>query len=160
MRAHAPLLRALGIVVRVSVTLSLCGLLLLPAALQSMSHNKFARPDAITGTADNARLRFVVKGRAKGLWPGERKVLRLRINNPNASAIRVLSLSVRTKKSDKPGCSARWIKTGETKRLSVKVPPRSRGVALYPVSLRKKAPNACQGARWPLRFTGTARRLP
>ena len=158
MQAHAGLLRVVGTAARISMVLFLCGLLLTPVALQFMSHKDVDRPDAMTSTAAGTRLRFTLKGNVKGLWPGGRKSLQLRIENRNAFAIRVLSLSLAAQSSNKPGCEAGWIRAPKTKRFRLSVEPLSARVASYPVTLAKNAPNACQGARWPLRFTGTARR--
>ena len=159
MQVSTGLLRALGTTAKVFVILFLCGLLLMPLALRFMSNNEVARPDTLTSSAGASDLRFLISGNVKGLWPGKSKLLRLRIKNRNAFAIRVLSLSVRAKNSDKPRCSARWIRANETKRLSLEIASGSRAAASYRVALAKNAPNSCQGARWSLRFGGTARKL-
>ena len=159
MLLYAALLRALPKAAQVAVVLLLCGLLLVPAAARFMSNGGGDSPQAITQGADGYRMHFSLKGTAKGLWPGRRKSLRVRIVNRNAFAIRVLSLSVRAQRSDKRGCTARWIKARKTKRFSLKVAPRTGEVASYPIRLAKRAPNSCQGARWPLRFRGTAKRV-
>ena len=159
MKAEGQLRRGLGTTAGCSMALVLCGLLLLPLALRFKSNIESGGVATAPASASARTLSFKLSGGVEGLWPGARTRLRLRIKNPNTFAIRVSSLSVRPKTSDKPGCDARWLTAVKTKKFSLKVAPRRGAVTTYPIGLSKNAPDACQGASWPLRFTGTARGL-
>ena len=151
-RARGPLLRA-------ALVLTLCGLVLAPAAADFTSHRDSARLADASYLSGSATKAFKVSGSARGLWPGARKTIRLRISNPNSFSIRVRSLEVRPRDSDQAGCGARWLKLQQRVDLSLKVRNGGRASVSYPVQLSKNAPDACQGARWALRFKGAAERV-
>lgn len=123
-------------------------------------------PEAIrfSGAADVHRLeptaararRFKIAGRVTGLYPGARKSMRLKIANPNRYKIKVSRVTVAIKDSDIPGCTREWVKPKRRLRLSLLVPARARAFVKLPVTMSAAAPNACQRARWPLRFSGRA----
>ena len=159
MKARAPRARVRGSLVRAGLVLALCGLTLVPAALEFVSHGEGAETLEAAHAADRRAAAFKVRGRVTGLSPGARAVMRLRITNPNSFSIRVGSLEVRALDSDHSGCGKRWMKLQRRLDLSLKVPKRGRASAYYPVQLSKNAPDACQGGRWPLRIKGTAERI-
>ena len=99
---------------------------------------------------------FGVSGRVRRLYPGARKSMTLRVRNPHGYAIVVRSLGVRVGKSDRVGCGRRWVRPKRVVRLSLLVPAHSVARASFPLRMRAAAPDACQGARWRLRFVGTA----
>jgi hypothetical protein len=100
--------------------------------------------------------RFYVSGKVGRLYPGARKSMKIAIKNPNRYAIKLSWLSIRVLSSDTDECSSRWI--GPKKRITARflVPARARVFATLPVRLSRKAPDACKGARWPMRFRGEA----
>ena len=102
----------------------------------------------------NGHRDFVVSGRVEGLRPGGTRPLALTVENPNSVAIRVTSITVAAGAA-RPGCPGsslvvpRW--TG-----SLAVPRRGTASVSVDVRLPGSAPDACQGAVWPLTYGGTA----
>ena len=102
----------------------------------------------------NAHRHFVVSGRVEGLRPGATRPLALTVENPNSVPIRVTSITVAAGAAG-PGCPGsslvlpRW--TG-----SLAVPKRGTASLSVDVRLLGGAPDACQGAVWPLTYGGTA----
>ena len=103
------------------------------------------------------------------LYPGAAPVsLPLTIANPNPVPIRVTSLRVAAT-ADAPGCASAanlvLIESGVSSATPLKVPARGSvslpapGISPPAIQLRDLPVNqdACQGARFPLAFTGTAR---
>ena len=133
------------------IAVVLLALLLSPAAMQMIASRDFALSGARRPTTS-----FTVRGSVKGLYPGARKRLTLKIKNPQRYPIKVKVLEVKVRKSYKRGCTRRWVKPKRRVKISMRVPARSRARVAYPVKMPKRAPNACQGARWKLKFTGGA----
>ncbi|MGH2786323.1 MAG: hypothetical protein ACRDJV_00250 [Actinomycetota bacterium] len=137
------------------IAVVLLALLLVPAAMQMNA----TRDNALHGgfrTTASAKPRFAVRGSVKGLYPGKRKPMKLKIKNLQRYPIKVKNLKVKVGRSTKRGCSKRWIRPKRQMRISLKVPARARAFVSYPVRMPKKAPNACQGARWKLKYKGKA----
>jgi hypothetical protein len=97
---------------------------------------------------------FRVSGRVVGLYPGRAKTMKVRIRNPHPFAIRIKKLRIRVSEGG-PGCRAGTIRIGKA-RVTRPVPARRRLRVRVPVKMRPAAPDACMGARYPLRFAGTA----
>lgn len=153
---RCPARRALAVCAWSAAALLLCALLLTPSALEFMSWTRSSDAGRLTARSP---ARFALAGKVTGLFPGAHKKLRLRITNPNAWAIRVLSLSVTPTGSNRPGCDASWIKTRKLLGLSLRVAAGGRNAAMVPVRVSADPPDMCRDARWPLRFSGRARRL-
>ena len=96
---------------------------------------------------------FSIKGHVAGLYPGRTARLALTITNKNGFAIRVRS--VRVKVGNAPGCPRSnlvvkrfrgylWVSARGKRRLQLRV------------RMRLTAPDACMGARFPLRYRGKA----
>jgi hypothetical protein len=136
------------------IAVVMLALLLAPAAMQMMA----SRDNALRGLrpAASSKPKFTVRGSVKGLYPGVRKPLKLKVKNPQRYPIKVKSLQIKVGRSNKRGCKPRWIKPKKKVRTSLLIPARARAFASYPVTMPKKAPNACQGARWKLKFKGKA----
>ena len=99
---------------------------------------------------------FRITGHVTGLYPGVHKKLRLRLKNLNPTPIRVVSVRVRVR-STAAACPSNVVRVGRLKRrarVTVKA-RRVRKVSL-PVSMLASAPDACQGARFRLRYRGKA----
>ena len=108
-----------------------------------------ARPFA-NGSAGS----FRIGGATGGLYPGDSKLLVLTVINPQHFAIRVTSIAT-TVGSAGPGCAAQNLTVAEfTGDLTV-IALGSAQIAV-PVTLKHAAPNACQGAVFPLDYTGLA----
>ena len=134
--------------------------LLLIAALASPEAFSFAQAHRdrlanLSGTVGSSAA-FRITGKLRDLYPGKRKIMTIKVNNPNRFPIVVKEMRVVVKRSNKPGCGPKWIKARNRFRISLLVPARARAFASLPVMMRLAAPEACKGARWRLRFRGGA----
>jgi hypothetical protein len=137
------------------IAVVMLALLLLPAAMQMMA----TRGDVLRGRLKptaTSKPQFKVRGSVRGLYPGKRKPLTLKVQNPQRYPIKVKTLTVKVGRSNKPGCKPRWIRPKRRVRISLLVPARAKAFVSYPLRMLKRAPNACQGARWKLKFRGEA----
>lgn len=136
------------------------GALLLVAVLASPEAHRFAqaerdRLENLSGRVGSSAS-FRIAGKLKGLYPGKRKIMTIKVKNPNRFPIVVKEMRVVVKRSNKPGCGPKWLKARKRFRISLLVPARARAFASLPVKMKRTAPGACQGARWRLRFRGGA----
>jgi hypothetical protein len=97
---------------------------------------------------------FSIAGEVDGLYPGAEATLEARVTNPHPFTIRVISTSA-TVFDASPSCPASMLDIGDSE-TSVDVPPRGTGTVPLEVRMSLSAPDACQGATWPLEFSGTA----
>jgi hypothetical protein len=97
---------------------------------------------------------FRVTGSVKGMFPGRVKRIRLRVRNRFDFPIRVREVRAIVLRPG-PGCPGRVIRI-KPWRGRLKVPPRSARVIRPRVRMRIKIPNACQGATFPIRYSGEA----
>ncbi|MDQ3620793.1 MAG: hypothetical protein M3391_11830 [Actinomycetota bacterium] len=134
------------------VALLLVAALVIPEALSFAQADRSHRFENVSGTS----AAFRMKGAVKGLFPGKRKVMKVKLRNPNRFAIVVKELRIRVRPSTDPGCGSRWLSVRQRLRVSVVVPARGRAKKGVPVRLKPTAPTSCQGARWPLKFRGGA----
>ena len=99
---------------------------------------------------------FRITGRVVGLHPGMHKMLLLRLKNLNPTPIRVVSVRVRVR-STAAACPSNVVHVGRLKRrANVTVKARRVRKVSLPVSMLISAPDACQGARFRLRYQGKA----
>jgi len=111
------------------------------------------RGDAATPVKATAPL-FRVRGKVTGLFPGRRITLRARLRNPYDFPI--VARRVRaTVTSPVPGCPKTAVKVRRWKGRRLLRPHAARRVPLR-VTMRRAAPDACQGVRFTLSFTGKA----
>lgn len=102
---------------------------------------------------------FKIRARARGLFPGASRPLRLRIRNPNRFAIKVNKVKVRIRRDlTRPRCYPRRYLHSTRLRVPVRVPARSirRTRTRLKIRMRTSAPDACQNAIFPLRLRGRA----
>jgi hypothetical protein len=97
---------------------------------------------------------FVVSGQVENLRPGGSRPMVLTVRNPNSVGIRVTSLTVRAGNAS-TACQASSLTLPQWTG-SLVVPKNGTGTLTVQVSLKPTAPDACQGARWPLTYGGTA----
>ena len=102
---------------------------------------------------------FHMRARARGLFPGARRPLRLRIHNPNRFEIKVTKVRVQIRRDLRhPGCYPRRYLRATRLLKPVRVP--AKGIRRTRTRLRIKmmvsAPDACQRAVFPLRLRGKA----
>lgn len=95
--------------------------------------------------------RLKARGKVTGLYPGAVKQMRIRITNKDRDPVKLRF--VKTKARDaSTGCTSDNIAVTREQRTHTVVPARSsRGVRIT-VQMLPSAVDACQGARFPLRF--------
>jgi len=109
----------------------------------------------IQATAANDQRSFEIAGEIDGLYPGANVPLNVRVTNPHRNPLRVRSVDVEVRDSDRAGCGREWVRPGRDATISTLVPPRSTASVSFPVSMLDDAPEICQGATWVLAFSGT-----
>lgn len=100
---------------------------------------------------------FTITGHARRLSPGVTRTLRLRIGDPAPFAILVREVTV-TVRNANPGCPHRYARVASYSG-SLRVPAHGSSALRLAITLLPSAPNACQGARFPLDFHGRAERV-
>ncbi len=103
----------------------------------------------------NGHQEFIVSGHVENLAVGGSRPMVLTVQNPNSVAIRVTSLTVSASAASS-ACPASALNLPQwTGSLLV---PEKGGTASVTVTvgLKSTAPNACQNARWPFAYGGTA----
>lgn len=109
--------------------------------------------DAATGV-------FTISGRVAGLLPGQAGTLRLRVTNPNAYPIQVLTLDTRV--TEPAGCPAGSLTVGRyayTDGPAFSAPANGTVDVEVPALLADSPTqdqSRCAGVPFPLAFTGTA----
>jgi hypothetical protein len=103
-----------------------------------------------------ANAMFTIAGSLGGLYPGDFAPLRLNVHNPYAFAIVVTSISTAVGPAG-PGCGAGNLAVASFSG-PLKVPGGGAAHTTVTVMLRHKAPDACQGAVFPLTYSGMARK--
>ena len=92
-----------------------------------------------------------VHGTVVGLYPGARKKLHVHVRNTSPRSMQLRAL--RTKPSDASAACARdYLHVKRMKRSRARVPGNSRTTVNVSVRMAASAPDACQGASWPLRY--------
>ena len=133
-------------------------LFVLVAAIPPPRHEPTSEPRSapVTLVADS-RKSFSVTGKAKGLYPGATRPLRVVIANPNRFAIEVVSVRVKVKSDPaRPECAARRHVKVPRFKGSLEVRSKSRRRLRMTIRMLDRAPDACQGARLPLRLRAKA----
>lgn len=97
--------------------------------------------------------RFTIAGEIDGLYPGAARTLDATVTNPYPFAIRVSSVTVIVGDAG-PSCPATMLEVGGSAG-GVEVAGHATGIVLLEVRMEMRAPDACQGATWPLRFTAS-----
>lgn len=111
----------------------------------------------LSGTAVGGARAFSLRAYARRLFPGGRRPLRVKITNHSRFPIKVTRIRIRVRRDPThASCPPRTYVRKTRLRRSVRVARRrSRRVRLA-IRLLYKAPDACQGAVFPLRLRGTA----
>jgi hypothetical protein len=105
------------------------------------------------GSDPPARAGFRISGSARDLLPGVLDRLTVTVRNPYPFAIRVTA--IRAGARDSGACKAENLRLTALRRPLV-VPQRSVRRFTLPIELASDAPDACQGASFPLVFSGRA----
>jgi hypothetical protein len=110
------------------------------------------RPAAASVQSTSAA--FKISGKLKGLYPGAKRGLVLVVHNPQTFAIVVTSITT-TIASPSAGCQASNLVVGAfSGQLTVAAGGSAK--ASVPVLMQHGAPDACQGAVFPLTYSGLA----
>jgi hypothetical protein len=133
---------------------------LLPAvalvALVALLVVALAQSRGSRGAEPRVRRALTVSGRVRSLFPGAHARLPLVVRNNRGFPIRLLVLKVRGRDARR-GCGGKYLQFGRLRR-SLVVPRHGYRMVVLPVMMLRGAPDACQHALWPLRFTIGARR--
>jgi hypothetical protein len=109
------------------------------------------------GSAVGGARAFSLRAVARRLYPGGKRPLRVKISNHSRFPIKVTRIRIRVRHDrTHAACPPRKYVRKTRLRRPIKIARRrSRRVRLA-IRLRYRAPNACQGAVFPLRLRGTA----
>jgi len=99
---------------------------------------------------------LVVTGSIKGLYPGARKRLQLKVRNRLTVRMKLTSLTVRVR-DGRWNCRGANVRVGRF-RGRLLLPPRTQRAVNLVVSMPKTAPDPCQGAVFRLFFRARAAR--
>jgi hypothetical protein len=108
----------------------------------------------LSASAVHAADTFEIAGEVDGLYPGADTTLDARVTNPHPFGIRVISTTV-TVFDASLGCPASMLEIDDS-QATAEVPAGGTGTVPLDVRMSRGAPDACQGATWPLAFAGTA----
>ena len=97
---------------------------------------------------------FTVRGHSKGFYPGRKRPMRVTVRNPNTFPIVVTRVTASVA-SVVSGCPTKSIKI-KPWRGRARVSARGHRRMKLIVRMLPRTPDACQGARFKLRFGGTA----
>jgi hypothetical protein len=137
--------------------LALVGVALLSLGASSFVGSSAASKPKAGGPGNgqaNGHRDFVMSGQVENLRPGGSRPMVLTVRNPNSVGIRVTSLTVRAGAAS-VACQASLLTLPQWTG-SLVVPKNGTATLTVNVALRPTAPDACQGARWPLTYGGTA----
>lgn len=99
--------------------------------------------------------RFLITGSLAGLYPGAEIPLDLTVHNPFGSAITVTSLAVTVADASR-GCRAANLKVTSFAG-ALRVPAQHSSKLTVEATLQFAAPDACEGAIFPLVYSGSAK---
>ena len=101
-----------------------------------------------------SHLELAISGDVEGLHPGAHAALEVTVANPYAFDVRLRSLEI-TVGDAGPDCSAPALIVGPIPTDDI-VRGRAASVVDVPIAMADSAPDACQGATFPLTYTATA----
>ncbi len=108
-------------------------------------------PPSFENAASAGKAKGKVRGNVDGLYPGAVRVLRVRVRNRFAFPVRVVQLRTKVKHAS-PDCTRQYLKVRRVKRPKKLLEPEAKRRIRVKAQMLPTAPDACQGARWPLRF--------
>ncbi len=125
-------------------------------ALGSVGDNRGGARQRHHATASAASV-LRASGHVRGLYPGARKGLHVKLRNRSSRWVIVRAIRADVK-NGAPGCSRDNLSTQPKELAYPRVPPRkTRRIGLR-IRMWPGAPDACQGVRFPLRFIVRASR--
>ena len=121
-----------------------------------------------SGDVANGYGSFTLRGQVSGLVPGEERILRVLVSNPNQWPIRLLTVDVAAERASGTCRAGANLSIGsyDSRRphaRTIIVQSRSKAVLSLPIEM-VNAPHrnqdSCKGESFPLRFAGQAHVLP
>jgi hypothetical protein len=106
------------------------------------------------GHRTTAKSGLTIRGHVRGLYPGAHKKVRLVVRNRSRRALQVRSIRTRVRNAG-PLCSGKYVRVDRFKGRVRLGPGRWRRVFVR-IRMLETAPDACQRAKFPLEFRGTA----
>jgi hypothetical protein len=151
-RTRLRLVKATQVTATVAVVVS-CGLLLAAALTGPMA----PRSEAGDAGGDPAQTEgpdslFRIRGHVKGMYPGRHRRLVVQISNPQGRAIVVTSITARVRRAVR-GCRGSNIRMRRFSGAKL-VPAWGHAKVRLRVRMLSTAPDACEGARFPMAFSG------
>ena len=138
---------------RIAVSLKLALVCVFAAA--ALAQASAFRSDPRDGSAAAAKpSAFRAKGNLVGLYPGLSTKVRVKVTNRGASPITLTQLKAKVK-STTVGCSAGTLKISPFKGRK-RIGRHATVTVRLPARLSASAPDACQGTRYQLSYTGKA----
>lgn len=122
------------------------------AALLAGAVLAYAEISARSGPVVHHSNQLKIRGHVNGLYPGKRKPLRVRVHNGTDKTVVMRSLHIKVSAAGH-GCAKSNLKASTLKRPRMVPPSRTRKIGI-PVTMPASAPDACQGAQFPLRYHG------
>ncbi len=130
-------------------------------AYAALADDHGGRPATGATARDKSPSRVHASGRARGLYPGGRKRTLVAVRNPLEHPVKVRWVRT-TVKDASSACSGHNLLARRSRGLRqlsdgrwrhARVPPDTSRWVRVRILMRRPAPNACQGATFPLRFT-------
>ena len=133
----------------IAITALLCAAVVASAQLTDRSS-----APSLTSTRNSVKRVVGLNGHITGLYPGNEAILRVRSHNRTTEPVRLMRVRAKVRKAN-AACGKEYLKIrrAEPKRV---IPPHRRIEVRMKVRLSPLAPDACQGARWPVRFRARA----
>ena len=98
-----------------------------------------------------SRHRLLLRARARGLYPGAVRPLRVLVSNPTDRDVRVVRLVARAIRSSNEACPPSFLRVRRLRSHPLVLAHSRRRVRMR-VKLLASAPDACQGVRFSLRL--------
>jgi hypothetical protein len=119
------------------------------------SRSSSAQIIGVTSTAaeQQARQHFLISGFVTGLYPGQTKPLVLKVRNPFSSPLTVTEIRIKVTQTNHAGCPATDL-TATNFSGALLVPPGGQATTTVSVTMSGDAANACQGARFRMKYQG------
>jgi len=109
---------------------------------------------SLSSGAGTARSGFGITGDVSGLYPGQIASLQLTISNPKPFEISVTSITTAVGSATRT-CPAAYLSVGAFSG-HLRVGANGKATTTVTATLEHSAPDACQGAMFPLAYTGNA----
>lgn len=96
------------------------------------------------------------RGHVGGLYPGADRRMRVTVRNGDSRPARLRRFRTRVGNANSV-CTGGYLRVRQLKRPQRRIGPHRSILIRVRVRVRTSAPDACQNARWPLRFRGSLR---